>query len=185
MEEYFEVLNAKGEYTGKVETRQKCHQKGLWHKAVAAFIINTKEQVLLQKRSANKKMWANMWDITAGGHVLAGEFGFEAIIREIKEELGIEISKNDITFIGSVLSSNEKGDIINRHLNEYYIINKDLDETKLSLQEDEVAEVKWIDKQEIIEQVKDNYRGITAKEGCWEYLVYYYHWLTQKNSKGK
>lgn len=75
-------------------------------------------------------------------------------------------------------------DIVNKN-NEYYIINKDLDETKLSLQEDEVAEVKWIDKQEIIEQVKDNYRGITAKEGCWEYLVYYYHWLTQKNSKGK
>ena len=37
-----------------------------------------------------------MWDITAGGHVLAGELGFEAIIREIKEELGAKIDKNDI-----------------------------------------------------------------------------------------
>ena len=44
-----------------------------------------------------------MWDVTADGNVLAGEFGFQAIIRECKEELGIELSKNDIIFIGSVI----------------------------------------------------------------------------------
>ena len=49
MEEYFEVLNQKGEYTGEVETREKCHKEGLWHKAVVVFIINSKSQVLLQK----------------------------------------------------------------------------------------------------------------------------------------
>ena len=57
-------------------------------------------------------MWPNMWDITAGGHVLAGEFGFQAAIREAKEELGIELDKNDMTFIGSSISTNIKGDII-------------------------------------------------------------------------
>ena len=65
MEEYFDVLNEKGEYTGKIETREKCHREGLWHKAVVVFIINSKGQVLLQKRSANKKMWPNTWDVTA------------------------------------------------------------------------------------------------------------------------
>ena len=129
MSEYFDVLNEKGEYTGKVESRDVCHKEGLWHKA---------GQVLLQKRSAKKKMWPNMWDITAGGHVDSGEFGFESIIREIKEELGIDIDKKDITFIGSSISSNIKGDIKNNHFNEYYIVNKDLDESKLLLNEDEV-----------------------------------------------
>jgi len=84
MEEYFEVLNQKGEYTGEVETREKCHKEGLWHKAVVIFIINSKSQVLLQKRSATKKLWPNMWDVTAGGHVLAGEMGLQAILREAK-----------------------------------------------------------------------------------------------------
>lgn len=91
MSEYFDVLNEKGEYTGKVESREICHKEGLWHKAVAVFVVNSKGQVLLQKRSAKKKMWPNMWDITAGGHVDSGEFGFESIIREIKEELGVDI----------------------------------------------------------------------------------------------
>ncbi len=176
MEEFFDVLNEKGEYIGKVETREKCHTEGLWHKAVAMFIINSKGQVLLQKRSANKKMWPNMWDITAGGHVLAGEFGFQSIIREAEEELGITLNKNDITFVGSSISTNVQGDIVNNHFNEFYIVNKDIDETTLKLQEEEVSEVKWIDKNEIIEKIKDNCNGITAKEGCWKYLVKYYDW---------
>lgn len=177
MEELFDVINEKGQYTGKVETREKCHKEGIWHKAVVVFIINSKGQVLLQKRSASKKLWPNTWDISAGGHVLAGEFGFQAIIRECKEELGIELKQKDITFIGSVFSSNIKGEIVNNHLNEYYIANMDIDETKLILQEEEVSEVKWIDKDEIVERIKNNYDGITDKQGCWEYLVRYYEWL--------
>lgn len=177
MEEFFDVLTEKGQYTGNVETREQCHKQGLWHKAVVVFIINSKKQVLLQRRSPNKKMWPNMWDITAGGHVLAGEFGFQAIIREAKEELGLDLNKNDMTFIGSSISTNIKGDIINNHFNEYYIARKDIDETELKLQEEEVSEVKWIDKDAIIEKIKDNYNGITDKEGCWEYLIKYYEWL--------
>jgi isopentenyl-diphosphate delta-isomerase type 1 len=177
MEEFFDVLTEKGQYTGNIETREQCHKQGLWHKAVVVFIINSKKQVLLQRRSPNKKMWPNMWDITAGGHVLAGEFGFQAIIREAKEELGLDLYKNDITFIGSAISTNIKGDIINNHFNECYIARKDIDETELKLQEEEVSEVKWIDKDEIIEKIKDNYNGITDKEGCWEYLIKYYEWL--------
>lgn len=181
MEEFFEVLDEKGKYTGEISTRQKCHKEGLWHKAVVAFIINSNEEVLLQKRSANKKLWPNTWDVTAGGHVLKGELGFQAAIRETKEELGVELNKNEMIFLGSSISSNKKGDIINNHFNEYYIVNKDIDETKLKLQKEEVSEVKWISKEKIIEKIKNNYDGITDKDGCWEYLIKYYEW--KENNK--
>lgn len=174
MKELFDVLNEKGDYLGKIETREKCHKEGLWHKAVVIFIMNSKGQVLLQKRGANKKMWPNMWDITAGGHVLTSEFGYQAIMRECQEELGIKLNKNDITFIGATISTNKKGDIIDNHFNEYYIANAELDATKITLQEEEVAEIKWMNKNEIIEKVKNNYDGITAKKGCWEYLIKFY-----------
>ena len=113
MEELFDVLKENGDYADRIESRENCHKYGFWHKAVALFIINSKKQVLLQKRSENKKLWPNTWDITAGGHVHTGEFGFEAIIRESKEELGIDLNKKDITFIGSTISTNKKDDIIN------------------------------------------------------------------------
>ena len=176
MEEKFDVLLENGEYSGKIETREKCHKDGLWHKAVALFIINSKDEVLLQKRSEKKKLWPNLWDITAGGHVLAGEFGFEAIIREIKEELGTNITKNDILCLGASISSNVKGEIINNHFNEYYIVNKDIDISKLVLQPEEVSEVKWFEKNDIIKRINNNYEGITDKEGCWDYLKRYYEW---------
>ena len=181
MEEYFDVLNEKGEYTGKVESREKSHKEGLWHKAVTCFIINSNKQVLLQKRSATKKLWPNMCDITSGGHILAGGFGFQACIRECKEELGVELNKNDLTFIGATSSTNIKGDIINNHFNEYYIANMEIDEAELHLQQEEVSEVRWIDKEAIIKKIKNNYNGITDKEGCWEYLIKYYECLD--NSK--
>lgn len=176
MKEYFDVLTEEGEYTNRVETREECHSKGFWHKAVALYVINSKNQVLLQKRSANKKLWPNLWDMTAGGHVLAGEFGFQAIMREMKEELGIDIDKNDITFIGCATSINIKSDIINKHFNEYYIVNKDIEISDLKLQTEEVSDVKWVDKEEILKRIENNYEGITEKIGCWDYLKRYYEW---------
>ena len=41
MNEFFDVLNEFGEFTGKTATREECHEKGLWHRAVYAFIIDT------------------------------------------------------------------------------------------------------------------------------------------------
>ncbi len=180
MVERFDVLNERGDYTGRTETREECHRNGLWHRAVAIFIINSNNQVLLQRRSKTKKMWPNMWDVTAGGHVDAGEFGFETVIRETKEELGIELDNNNITFIGSAISSHTKNDILDNHFNEYYIVNKDIDITKLSLDPEEVSEVKWINKDEILDRINNEYDGITNKQGCWEYLAKYYEWLSKK-----
>lgn len=180
MEEIFDVLEENGEYSGKIASRGECHKYGLWHKAIAVFIINSKEQVLLQKRSKNKKMWPNMWDISSGGHVLTGEFGYQAAIRETKEELGIDLAEENIRFIGSVISNNKRGGIFDRHFNEYYIVKMEVDEKILVLQEEEVSSVKWIDKDEIIKRVKNNFDGITDKQGCWEYLVKYFEMNNKK-----
>lgn len=107
MEEKFDVLNELGEFTGEIATREECHKKGLWHRAVYGFIIDDKGNILLQRRSNNKKLWPNMWDVTVGGHVETGEFGRQALIREVKEELGIEIPKEQIK-IDSVYKSDDK-----------------------------------------------------------------------------
>ena len=60
----------------------------------------------------------------------------------LAKELGITLTKNDILFIGNSISVNKKGDIINKHFNEYYIVNKDIDISNLTLQTEKVSEVK-------------------------------------------
>ena len=104
MQEKFDVLNELGEFTGEIATREECHKEGLWHRAIYAFIIDENKNILLQKRSDNKKLWPNMWDVTVGGHVDAGEFGRQALIREVKEELGIEINDDDIKYLNGSTS---------------------------------------------------------------------------------
>lgn len=175
MEEKFDVLNKFGEYTGEVATRSECHEKGLWHRAVVVFIISTDgKRVLLQQRSSNKKLWPNLWDITAGGHVLSSELGYQAVIREAKEEIGIDINTNQLLFIGSTTSTNISGNIINNHYNEYFVVKSDVSVDKIVLQEEEVQDIKWFTKEEIIERINNNYEGLTDKVGCWNYLMKYF-----------
>ena len=170
MEEKIDVLNELGEFTGKVATRDECHQKGLCHRAVYAFIIDKKENVLLQKRSANKKMWPNMWDVTVGGHVNSNEFGRQALIREVKEELGIDIKDDEIKYLIGSTSISKKENIIDKHYNECYLITKEIDIEKIDLQKEEVSEVKYFTKREILERINNNYEGLTEKTGPWNFL---------------
>lgn len=165
-----DVLNEYGEFTGKIATREECHKNGYWHRAVYAFIIDNNGNVLLQKRSANKKLWPNMWDVTVGGHVDSGEFGRQALIRETKEELGIEISDEDIKYLVGSTSINEQGDIINKHYNECYLITKNIDVSNVVIQKEEVSEVKYFSREELIKRIDNNYEGLTEKIGAWNFL---------------
>lgn len=167
MEEKFDVLNELGEFTGKVATRDECHINGLWHRAVYAFIVDKNFNVLLQKRSANKKLWPNKWDVTIGGHVNAGEFGRQALIRECREELGIDISDDDIKYLVGTTSRYNKNGYINNHYDECYLITKDVNINDLVLQKEEVSDAKYFSKDEIIKRINNNYDGLTEKEVSW------------------
>lgn len=168
--ELFDILNELGEFTGKITTRDECHKKGLWHRAVYAFIIDESGNILLQKRSNQKRLWPNLWDVTVGGYVNSGEFGRQALIRETKEELGIEINDNDIKYLVGSSSINIKDDIINKHYNECYLIIKKIDISDIKLQLEEVSEVKYFSKDELLKRINNNYEGLTQKTGVWNFL---------------
>lgn len=174
MEEKFDILNEYGEFTDIVKTRKEVHEKGLWHRAVVLFVINDINEVLLQKRSTTKKMWPNLWDITAGGHVLSGEFGYQALIREAKEEINLDLTKEELTFIGSMISKNSNNGLIDNHFNEFYIVRKNIDIKNLTIDKEEVSDLKWISKEELLRKLNNNYEDLTTKKGCWEYLEKYF-----------
>lgn len=114
--------------------------------------------------------------------MLAGEFGEKALIREIKEEIGIEVSKNEIRYLVGSSSTKVKGNIINNHFNECYIITKNIDIADVKLQEEEVSAVKWFTKQEILDRINNNFDGITKKIGPWNFLKKYFEVLEKSKS---
>ena len=93
--ELIEIVDENGNFTGQVLDRKEAHDKNLLHNEIAVFVLNDKNQVLLQKRSANKRFNPNKWALCAG-HVEAYESLEDAAIREIKEEIGLDISKEDL-----------------------------------------------------------------------------------------
>jgi len=88
--------------------------------------------------------------------------------------LGIDINENEIKYLVGSISTNVKGNIVNNHFNECYIITKQVDIKDIRLQKEEVEEIRWFSKQEILERINNNFDGITYKTGPWNFLKKYY-----------
>lgn len=146
--EFFDVLDEQGKKTGEIIERNEAHKKGICHRVIQVWVINSKNELLLQKRSANKDSCPNMWYVSLGGHIESNEDNYQTIIREFAEELGLDISnqidkvKYLYTFKEIVVLNN--GQFIDNEFYDVYLFKMDLDPDTLILQEDEVSEVKFI-----------------------------------------
>src|SRR3989338_9110647 len=87
--EFFDVIDKNNKVIGKAP-RDECHKKGLLHRAIHIMILNSKGEILLQKRSKKKDLYSGWWTSSASGHVEAGDDYEESAHRELKEELGVE-----------------------------------------------------------------------------------------------
>jgi len=90
-EEMFPVVNEKGEFI-KLAPRSICHDgiSMLLHPVIHLHIINRDGNIFLQLRSLDKDIQPGKWDTSVGGHVNPGETIEQAVIREAREEAGIE-----------------------------------------------------------------------------------------------
>jgi len=89
-EEWFDIVTPEGKIIGKAP-RSLCHgNPDLLHPVIHVHVFNSKGELWLQKRSADKKIQPGKWDTSVGGHIMSGESIEAALAREIKEELGLE-----------------------------------------------------------------------------------------------
>uniref|UniRef100_A0A7S3R9W5 Nudix hydrolase domain-containing protein n=1 Tax=Dunaliella tertiolecta TaxID=3047 RepID=A0A7S3R9W5_DUNTE len=89
--ELFDVFDVK-EMPQGTQPRSVCHRDGLWHRAVYALLLNKKNELLIQKRSAQKKVSPGKWDLSAAEHLQPGETYLHAAARGLQEELGVSLS---------------------------------------------------------------------------------------------
>jgi len=88
--ELFDVVDQYNQVIGQ-ETRYNVHKNRLLHRAVHIIVFNNYGEVYLQKRSMTKDLFPGRWTTSCSGHVDAGETYEIAAVRELKEELGIEV----------------------------------------------------------------------------------------------
>lgn len=149
--ELIDIVDESNKLTGQVEERWEAYNKGLWKRTVSCWIMNKKGEILLQKRTANKIRNPNKWAKT-GGQVDSGETVEQAIFREVKEELGIEIPEEQIKVIDI-----HKSDEENKRFAYIFIFVVDYKISDYKLQYEEVAEVKYvtIEEMELAKKNKD------------------------------
>ncbi len=137
--EMLDTYTRDGKFLG-VKSREECHvdNPGFYHKPAWSWVYNSKGEVLVQKRSMNKKVFPGCWDMSCAGHVDAGERTIDGLIREVKEELGVDISEKDCHFEFEYIEDEcfEIGQL--------YTIKMDREAKDFNIQEEEVEQVKWV-----------------------------------------
>lgn len=142
-EELWDVYTSERQLIGKTHRRGDVLPTGEYHIAVHVCILNSKNELLIQRRQPFKHGWPNMWDLSASGSVLAGETSSEAAEREAYEELGVKLDLMGTRPYFTVNFGNGFGD--------FFIVKQDIELSELKLQAEEVREAKWVSREEVLE----------------------------------
>lgn len=160
--EKFDVLDSNGNKTGNVKPRDEVHKDGDWHKAVHIWIINNQGELILQKRSKEKVTNPNMWTTSTSGHLSAGDTPIIGAIRELREEIGLQINEEDLEYLFTVKEQtvHNNGMLINNEIIDVFLISQNVDINTLKLQLEEVSEVKYIPYIEFEKMVNSNAKDL-------------------------
>jgi isopentenyldiphosphate isomerase len=140
-EELIDLLDANA-----TKPKSAVHRDGDWHRAAHVWIVTSDDRVLLQRRSPDKENYPGLWDVSCAGHLSAGESAVDAAIREAAEEIGVTLRAEELQPIGTIKESLvlNGGTYLDNEEHEIFLVRRDVDPNTLTLQKEEVAEVKLV-----------------------------------------
>lgn len=145
--ELFDLYDSERNKTGQTMERGTPIPKGCYRMVVHVCVFGSNGKMLIQRRQPFKRSWSGMWDLTVGGSSVSGDTSLAAAIRETSEEIGVQLAPYELKRVLTIQTESIFDDI--------YIVQKDLDETALTLQYEEVEQVKWADIAEIKSMIKE------------------------------
>ena len=161
MSELIDVYNSKKEKTGKIVERKRgtSLEKGEYIISVTCWIINKDGRILLTQRKPDKHN-GGKWEPTTG-LVVSGESSLQGIVRELNEEIGVNINQSEITLIKEIIE--ERTDI--SFFRDIYLIRKDIDLNVIKYNDGEVVNAKYV--------TIDEFNSMLLNSETLEYLKYF------------
>ncbi|MFC5603590.1 NUDIX hydrolase [Sporosarcina koreensis] len=138
MAERLKVFDENYTYIGE-ETREAIHKKGLWHETFHCWLVD-ETNVFIQKRSSSKKDFPSLYDITAAGHLLVDEDIMDGI-REVEEELGIQVDLSKLKRMGFVRDVIRLPDFIDKEFANVFLYQSSFAPNDFTLQQEEVESI--------------------------------------------
>lgn len=145
--ELLRVVDTKGNNTNEILEREELHNQNKLHNEVTIYVINSKKEVLLQRRGKNRRFSPNKLGVIAG-HVSY-------------EEVGVKVKKEDIHKLSDRYLVKEE---YNNHFMYPYYIVLDKDEKDFKIQKEELSSVKWYKIEEVIKMINDNSKELVFKK---------------------
>lgn len=157
VDEFLNLIDDRARITADSKPRTLVHRDGELHPTVHIWMIKRRDMgvfVLLQKRAHEKDINPDCYDVSAAGHVSQGEEFRHTALKEVHEELGLDINRSQLEFIGLKKSEYSNGDIHDNELVAVYICRENINIEDLTLQSSEVSEVCWAEIDELISIMK-------------------------------
>ena len=133
--EMMDVYDEDRRPTGRTLDRDKGTRPGEYLTMVHLCLFNTQGELLIQQRQTCKRAFPDLWDLSVGGGVRAGENSRTAIAREAWEELGLCL---DLSGVRPAMTVN-----FDDGFDDIYLMEGKLELSTLRLQADEVRDVRW------------------------------------------
>lgn len=136
--ELWDILDENGNKTGKTVERGKAMNQDEYHLVVHVWIKNKSGEFLITKRTPNKITLPNMWETTCGSAIV-GDDSLKAALREVKEEISIDLAPTDGEFLYRLQRQHHDfPDFI-----DVWLFKAKVDITEVIYQPEEVCGAKW------------------------------------------
>jgi len=143
VDELIDVRDESGEPTGRAVWKSEAHRRGLWHRCIHCWIFGVDAgtpYLLVQRRAAGKDTWPGYLDLTAGGHLAAGEETLDGL-REVEEELGLRVDPGRLVPLGTRRAEQKIPEGCDREFQDVFLLRDDTPPGDLRLQREEVEAV--------------------------------------------
>ena len=145
--EYWDVYDKKGKWKRRAIRKGERLKNDEYHIIVEGWILRDDGNFIIQRRALDKKSFAGMWYCSAGGSVISRETPKEGMVREFKEELGVDISEEELHLKRIITEKNTIFYI--------FLVRKNISVDEIKLQEEEVMDVDLADPNKIRKMVED------------------------------
>lgn len=126
------------------------HSSGAWHRCSDVWIIDG-SRVLLQKRSDCKPIMPGRFDVSCGGHAAVNEIPIATALRELKEELGLDVPAGSLRLLEKrkqILAEREKN-LVCKSVVSVFLLPISLDLKKLRFDKAEISDIRFFDLDEL------------------------------------
>ena len=173
-EEYVILVNENDEAIGQMP-KLEAHEKAVLHRAFSVFILNSRNELMLQQRAAHKYHSPLLWTNTCCSHQRVGETNIQAGNRRLREEMGFSTDLTDLfRFIYKAPFDNG----LTEHELDHVLIGHYDGEPEVD--PDEVAAWKWMP----LDDVKADMRAHPEKYTVWFRIIFeeFDHFLEAQKS---